>query len=241
MISGAARGLGQAISLALAGQGAAVVLADLDEPQQTAGRLAEMKAEHLALVADVSIEDQVAALSQKALDRFGRVDILVNNAGVSQLDYIPTQDTDLAQWNQVLGVNLTGTFLMCKHIGPAMIASGGGSIINIASTAGLSGVPRAPAYCASKAGVIMLSKSLALEWADHHIRVNAIAPHYIETELTESLRASPKVFQGLARQVPLKRFAKTSEIIGAVLLLAGDDSSFMTGSVIVVDGGYLAK
>jgi len=122
-----------------------------------------------------------------------------------------------------------------------MINSGGGSIINISTTAGITGVPRAPAYCASKAGVILLTKSLALEWVKYHIRVNAIAPHYLETELTKELRASSKVYEGLTNQIPMKRFGKPNEIIGAVLLLASPASSYITGSVIVVDGGFLAQ
>jgi len=122
-----------------------------------------------------------------------------------------------------------------------MIQSGGGCIINIATTAGFTGVPRAPAYAASKAGVILLTKSLALEWARYNIRVNAIAPHYLETPLTEGLRTSERVYNGLTAQIPMKRFGKTSELLGPVLLLASDASSYMTGSIIVVDGGYLAQ
>jgi 2-deoxy-D-gluconate 3-dehydrogenase len=122
-----------------------------------------------------------------------------------------------------------------------MIKTGGGNIVNIASTAGFVGVQRAPAYCASKAGVILLTKSLALEWAQHNIRVNAIAPHYLETELTKGLRDSHKVHEALLRQIPLKRFGKTRELIGAVLFLSSDTSSYVTGAVIPVDGGYLAQ
>ncbi|MGD8562643.1 MAG: SDR family NAD(P)-dependent oxidoreductase [Desulfarculaceae bacterium] len=241
LVTGAARGLGQETALALARQGASLVLVDLADTQTTASRIEETGASCLELQADVSKEEQVSGITKKALDAYGKVDILINNAGISQLDYIPSQETSLEEWDRVLGVNLTGTFLMCKHIGGSMIAAQGGSIINVSSTAGLSGVPRAPAYCASKAGIIMLSKSLALEWAEYNIRVNAVAPHYLETDLTQGLRSSPKVYQGLANQVPLKRFGKPSEILGAILLLASQASSFMTGSVIVVDGGYLAK
>jgi 2-deoxy-D-gluconate 3-dehydrogenase len=122
-----------------------------------------------------------------------------------------------------------------------MIKGGGGSIVNISTTAGITGVPRAPAYCASKAGVILLTKSLALEWARYNIRVNAIAPHYLETALSEGLRASEKAYSGLVKQIPLRRFGKTSEIVGAVLFLASGASSYMTGSVVVADGGYLAQ
>ncbi len=241
VVTGAARGLGREITLALASRGAKVVAADIEKPAETGAQLKQMGALYLALETDVGEEDRVAEMTAKTVAEFGRVDVLVNNAGISQLDYIATQDSDLEEWERVIRVNLTGAYLTAKHAGRHMIDQGGGNIINVASTAGLSGVPRAPAYCASKAGLIMLTKSLALEWAEYNVRVNAIAPHYLETELTTGLRSSTKVYNGLARQIPLKRFAKASEMIGAVLLLAGDDSSFMTGSVIVVDGGYLAK
>ena len=122
-----------------------------------------------------------------------------------------------------------------------MIGSGGGSIINISTTAGITGVPRAPAYCASKAGIILLTKSLALEWVKYNIRVNAIAPHYLETELTNGLRASEKVYDGLLQQIPMRRFGKPAEIIGTILLLSSSASSYITGTVIVMDGGYLAQ
>jgi 2-deoxy-D-gluconate 3-dehydrogenase len=113
--------------------------------------------------------------------------------------------------------------------------------VNIASTAGITGVPRAPAYCASKAGVILLTKSLALEWAQHDIRVNAIAPHYLETDLTKGVRDSDKVYEALIKQIPLKRFGKTRELVGAALFLASDTSTYVTGAVMPVDGGYLAQ
>jgi len=190
---------------------------------------------------DVSDEASVRNMIDKAISAFGRVDILVNNAGITQTDFMPTEDTPVEAWDRVIQVNLRGTFLCSKHVGKSMIRSGGGSIINIASTAGVTGVPRAAAYCASKAGVILLTKSLALEWAKHNIRVNAIAPHYLETELTRELRTSEKVYEGLVRQIPMRRFGRTDEITGTVLLLASPASSYVTGSLFVIDGGYLAQ
>jgi len=190
---------------------------------------------------DVSDEASVRNMIDKAISAFGRVDILVNNAGITQTDFMPTEDTPVEAWDRVIQVNLRGTFLCSKHVGKSMIRNGGGSIINIASTAGVTGVPRAAAYCASKAGVILLTKSLALEWAKHNIRVNAIAPHYLETELTRELRTSEKVYEGLVRQIPMRRFGRTDEITGTVLLLASPASSYVTGSLFVIDGGYLAQ
>jgi len=169
------------------------------------------------------------------------VDILVNNAGISQLSYTATEDLPIEEWDKIIAINLRGTFLCCKHVGKQMIGSGGGSIINISTTAGITGVPRAPAYSASKAGIILLTKSLALEWVRYNIRVNAIAPHYLETELTKGLRASDKVYEGLVKQIPMRRFAKPAEVVGTVLLLSSPASSYITGTVIVVDGGFLAQ
>ena len=240
-MTGAAQGLGREIALALAKNGAALVLSDIQYPQDTAQAVQETGARCMAVQADITAEDQVKTMAARAVSEYGRVDILVNNAGVSQLSYTATEDLSKTEWDTIIGINLTGTFLCCKHVGKAMITGGGGSIVNIATTAGITGVARAPAYCASKAGVILLTKSLALEWARYHIRVNAVAPHYLETPLTEELRASEKIYTGLINQIPMKRFGKPSEIIGAVLFLASQASSYTTGTVMAVDGGYLAQ
>ena len=241
LVTGAAQGLGREIALALAQNGASLILSDIHYPEGTAEAVRETGARWTAVQADITDEDQIKAMAEISASEFGRVDILINNAGVSQLSYTATEDLSKTEWDSIIGINLTGTFLACKHFGKGMIAAGGGSIINIATTAGITGVPRAPAYSASKAGVILLTKSLALEWARYNIRVNAIAPHYLETSLTEGLRSSEKVYSGLVKQIPMRRFGKPSEIIGAVLFLASQASSYTTGTVIVVDGGYLAQ
>ena len=240
-MTGAAQGLGREIALSLAKNGAALVLSDIQYPQDTARAVQETGARCMAVQADITAEDQVKTMAARAVSEYGRVDILVNNAGVSQLSYTATEDLSKTEWDTIIGINLTGTFLCCKHVGKAMITGGGGSIVNIATTAGITGVARAPAYSASKAGVILLTKSLALEWARYNIRVNAVAPHYLETPLTEELRASEKIYAGLINQIPMKRFGKPSEIIGAVLFLASQASSYTTGTVMAVDGGYLAQ
>ena len=241
LVTGAAQGLGREIALALAESGADLVLSDIQDPKDTAAAIQKTGIRSLVVQADVTAEDQVKAMAAKAVAECGRVDILVNNAGVSQLSYTATEDLSKEEWDQIININLTGTFLCCKHIGKAMIKAGGGSIVNIATTAGITGVTRAPAYAASKAGVILLTKSLALEWAKYHIRVNAVAPHYLETPLTEGLRVSEKVYTGIIKQIPMKRFGQPSEISGAVIYLASQASSYTTGSVLVVDGGYLAQ
>ena len=213
---------------------------DIAAPDETVQAAAGLGVRAQGFVVDIADAGQVTKLADAVADALGTADILVNNAGVSQLDYTPTQDLDVAAWDRVLDVNLRGTFLCCQAFGRAMIAASGGAIVNIASTAGITGVPRAPAYCASKAGVILLTRSLALEWARHRVRVNAVAPHYLETDLTGPLRRSEKVYQGLISRIPLGRFGRPEEIAEAVLFLASPAAGYMTGSVLTADGGYLA-
>ena len=241
LVTGSAQGLGKEIALTLAQAGASLILADLVVAEETAEQVKAMGSQCISVQADISNEKAVENLVQRAIHEYGKVDVLVNNAGVSQLSFVPTEEASLEEWDNVIAVNLRGTFLCCKYVGREMIKGGGGSIVNISTTAGITGVPRAPAYCASKGGVILLTKSLALEWARYNIRINAIAPHYLETALSEGLRASEKAYTGLIKQIPLRRFGKTSEIVGAVLFLASGASSYMTGSVVVADGGYLAQ
>jgi len=241
IVTGSAHGLGKKIALGLAECGASLILADIDDPRETERQIKSLGARCFSMQTDISDDVQVKALAQKAISEYGKVDILVNNAGISQLSYTLSEELSVAEWDRVMAINLRGTFLCCKHIGKSMIKNGGGKIVNIASTAGITGVPRAPAYCASKAGVILLTKSLALEWARHDIHVNAIAPHYLETDLTKSLRESDTVYTRLSKSIPLKRFGKTSDLIGAVLLLSSNASNYMTGSVLTVDGGYLSQ
>ena len=241
LVTGAARGLGREISLGLAQYGASLVLADAVYPQETADLVIQCGSRCLAVQTDISDESQVEDLIKIAGAESEQVDILVNNAGVSQLSYTATEDLPVDEWDRIVEINLRGTFLCCKHIGKSMIRCGGGSIVNIASTAGITGVPRAPAYCVSKSGIILLTKSLALEWARYNIRVNSIAPHYLATDLTKGLRDSEKIHAAIVNQIPLRRFGKASEVVGAVLYLSSNASSYTTGTVIPVDGGYLAQ
>lgn len=241
LVTGSAQGLGKEIASSLAQNGCSLVLADIAYPEETAKQIEEIGSRSISVKADISDEGEVKDMVEKVISEYKKVDILVNNAGISQLGYTATEDLPIEEWDKIIAVNLRGTFLCCKHVGKQMIRSGGGSIINISTTAGMTGVPRAPAYCASKAGIILLTKSLALEWVRYNIRVNAIAPHYLETELTKGLRDSEKVYDGLVKQIPMRRFAKPAEVVGTVLFLSSPASSYITGTVIVVDGGFLAQ
>ncbi len=241
LVTGSAQGLGKEIASSLAQNGCSLVLADIAYPEETAKQIEEIGSRSISVKADISDEAEVKDMVEKAISEYKKVDILVNNAGISQLSYTATEDLPIEEWDKIIAVNRRGSFVCCKHVGKQMIRSGGGSIINISTTAGMTGVPRAPAYCASKAGIILLTKSLALEWVRYNIRVNAIAPHYLETELTKGLRASEKVYDGLVKQIPMRRFAKPAEVVGTVLFLSSPASSYITGTVIVVDGGFLAQ
>jgi NAD(P)-dependent dehydrogenase (short-subunit alcohol dehydrogenase family) len=241
LVTGAARGLGKEIALRLAQCEAAVIIADLEYPQTTEKAILDTGAQCLANKTDIADEDQVRHLTDRVAAQYGKPDILINNAGISQLGYTPTEDLSVEEWDNVLRVNLRGTFLCCKNLGKLMIDNGGGVIVNIASTAGITGVPRAPAYCASKAGIILLTKSLALEWARYNVRVNAIAPHYLKTDLTGDLRNSDEIYSKLIRQIPMKKFGETSDMVGAVIYLSSKASAYTTGAIITVDGGYLAQ
>jgi len=241
IVTGSAQGLGKEIALSLAQDGCSLVLADIVIPEETGMQIKKIGSHFISVRTDISDEAQVKNIVKKAMSTYGKVDVLVNNAGISQLSYTATENLSVEEWDRVIEVNLRGTFLCSKHVGKCMIEKGEGSIINISTTAGINGVPRAPAYCASKGGIIVMTKSLALEWAKYNVRVNAIAPHYLETELTKGLRASKKIYKGLLKQIPMMRFGKANEVIGTILLLASPASSYITGTVVVVDGGFLAS
>lgn len=240
LVTGAASGLGFALSLALASAGARVALLDLSKPVATAPELAGFGPAPLILEGSVTDEEFVRQAAGEVEKAFGRLDILVNCAGVVQQGNVATEELSLSEWERVMGVNLTGTFLCCKHFGGLMIKGGGGSIINVSSTAGTRGIPRQGAYAASKAGVNLFTKSLAVEWAKHGVRVNAVAPHYLETPLTQAVREHDGISAALTAQIPLKRFGRPDEVSGAVLLLASDAGSYITGSLVEVNGGFLA-
>ena len=240
LVTGASRGLGRAIALALASEGAHLVVADLADTAKTAEAVTKLGQKCLPVRTDVSDENQVDHLFEKIESEYGRLDILVNNAGITQASHRPTTEAPADEWDRIIQVNLRGVFLCCRRAG-RMMQNHGGSIVNISSTAGSTGVPRAAAYSASKAGVNLLTKSLALEWAPHNIRVNAVAPHYLETDMSRGLRDSGDVYQKIINQIPLRRFGKPSEIVAAVVLLASAAGGYITGEVLAVDGGYLAR
>jgi len=237
LITGAARGIGRAVALTLARDGADVVVVDtdLEGAEETAGRLHGRRA--LAAQADVSSEESVRGLYSTALAELGRLDILVNNAGIFRMT--DPLDITAEEWDRVMAVNARGTFLMCREALRHMKASGHGTIINIASTAGKSGgsVMAGVHYAASKAVVICLTKSLAKYAAPQGIRVNAVAPGPTVTEMTAAWGAEANA--RIAEQIPLGRYADPQEVAEAVAFLASDRAGFITGEIVDVNGGLI--
>ena len=242
IVTGGGRGLGRAIAAGLHRHGAQLVLCGRTEATLHAAA-AELAAnggpDVLPVVADVSREADVLALRDAALQRFGAVHVLVNNAGINPV-YAGIERTSLADWQHILDVNLTGTFLCCKHIGGIMAAAGRGSIITISSVAGHVGLRRSVPYCATKGGVELLTKALALDWAPKGVRVNCIAPGYFETDLTAGMRENDAMATRLLAQTPAGRFGTDSDIVGAAVFLASPASAYVTGQSLLVDGGYTA-
>jgi len=225
----------------MAGAGAAVTVngRNPETTQAVAGAIAAAGGKSLAVPADVGKVADIERLIKSTVATFGRLDILVNSAGISP-HYKPAETMTEAEWDEVIAVNLKGVFLCCQAAGRVMIPQKSGRIINISSIGGQVALPRLIAYCAAKGGIDQLTRVLAVEWAPHHILVNAISPGYIDTDLTKGLRQNPARRDALLRQVPLGRLGKPDEIAGAAIYLASDAASYVTGQTLDVDGGWLA-
>ncbi|OYU15232.1 MAG: short-chain dehydrogenase [Alphaproteobacteria bacterium PA4] len=244
LVTGAAMGLGAETARRLARAGARVMLTDRDPVgEAVALEIAAEGGEAGFIAHDVVDEAQWAAAVAACLARFGALHILVNNAGVAG-GRMELMTATLAEWRQVLDVNLDGVFLGLRHAGPAIADSGGGSVINLSSILGKVGLPNAAAYCASKGGVALLTKSAALEWAPLGIRVNSVHPGFIDTPMVSGAIAAAEngneMRDGLIAAHALGRFGVPREIADAIVFLASDEASFMTGAELVVDGGYTA-
>jgi NAD(P)-dependent dehydrogenase (short-subunit alcohol dehydrogenase family) len=241
VVTGGGRGIGRFIAGGLARAGARVVLCGRarETVEAAAAELRAEGGEALAEVCDVAREEDVLRLRNAVRDRFGRLDTLVNNAGINPI-YRGIEKTSLAEWSDIIGVNLTGVFLCCKYLGGMMAEAGAGSVINVSSVAGHVGLTRSVPYCASKGGVELLTKALALDWAAKGVRVNTIAPGYFATDLTAGMRDNEALSARLLERTPLGRFGGATDIAGAAVFLASDASAYMTGQSLVIDGGWLA-
>ena len=238
VITGGALGIGRATALLFAEEGAVVALADVqaETAQEVAREIADRGGRAIAVGADVGDGAQVQALVDRVVKELGRIDVMFANAGIAHS--APFLDHPEAQWHRVLRVNLTGVFLCCQAAARQMVRQGGGRIIATASINGFRGVENLVGYNVAKAGVIELTKTMAVELAQHRIAVNAIAPAQIDTRLVRTLPEDARR-RRLAR-IPMARFGESEEVAKAALFLASDDASFITGHTLAVDGGYLA-
>lgn len=239
IITGAGLGIGKAIALRFAREGADVVVIGrtLDKIQETAKEAEQVGVGSLAVKADISVSADVARMVKATVDRFGRIDILVNNAGVIARKSL--LETTEEEWDEMMAVNLKGVFLCCKEVVPVMIKQGKGKIINIAAVTGQIGIRHRGAYGASKAGVINLTATMALELAPHNINVNTISPGWIETHLVTPLTASSEMEKTILKSIPSGRVGQPEDVASTAVFLASDESNYIQGSVIVVDGGLL--
>ena len=238
VITGAARGIGRRVALVLAARGYAVAANDLTAPEETLEELERLGADALSVPGDVSDEAAVRRMVEVVVGGFGRVDALVNNAGISLIS--PAEETTLADWHRVIEVNLTGPFLMCREFGKEMLERGSGSIVNIASVAGLLGVADRAAYNASKHGLVGLTRTLAAEWGGRGVRVNAVCPGWVKTEMdAEDQDGGGYTDEDIEGRVPMGRFARPEEVARAVAFLADpEQSTFVNGHTLSVDGGW---
>lgn len=238
-ISGASRGLGREMALTLAAAGADVALAarHREALEETAARVKEMGREARVCPMDIARLEEIQGAVHEAVQAFGRIDILINNSGIAGEGSVA--DMTPEKWDRVMEVNLRGHVFCSQAVGRHMIAQRYGKIINIASILGLRAAVYNSPYAAAKAGLVLFTKTLALEWARYNIQVNAICPGYFLTDLNRDFFQTP-AGQKVMKKIPMQRVADPKEIRGAMLLLASEASSFMTGSVLVVDGGHLA-
>jgi NAD(P)-dependent dehydrogenase (short-subunit alcohol dehydrogenase family) len=243
IVTGASAGIGRATAFAFARAGCRVVVADVDveRGEKTAAEVANEGVDAFFVRTDVTVPDDVHHLVEETVRRFGRLDYAANNAGIEGVT-APTADCTLANWRRVIDVNLTSVFLCMHEEIPVMLATGGGAIVNTSSVAGLVGFEGSPAYVASKHGIIGLTKNAALEYATQGIRVNAVCPGVIDTEMiTRFTHRDPEATRQLVQIEPIGRLGRPEEIADTIVWLCSDHASYVTGQAIAVDGGFVAR
>jgi NAD(P)-dependent dehydrogenase (short-subunit alcohol dehydrogenase family) len=241
LVTGAASGIGRATALAYAREGARVVVSDVDQAggQETVALVEGGGGEAAFVRADVSQPADCEALVQQTVERYGRLDYACNNAGVGG-EQLPTAEYPIEAWQQTININLSGVFYCMKYEIPAILESGGGAIVNMASVLGQVVFPQAVAYNSAKHGVLGLTKSAAVEYSAQGVRVNAVGPGFIETPMLAELKEDAEVYQQIVALHPIGRLGQPEEVAELVVWLSSDKASFVTGAYYPVDGGYLA-
>ena len=241
LVTGGSKGIGYGMAQALAQFGADIIIVsrNLAEGEKAAQDMRDLGRKAVAISCDVTSATAVDAMVEKSVETFGKIDILVNNAGMN----IRKQVVDIAEedWDKVLNTNLKGVFLVAQRVGKEMIKQQGGKIINIASVMGVIGMPMLGSYCASKGGIVQLTKVMALEWAQYNINVNCLAPAYIRTPMTEGWLTDQARLQVILGSTPLNRIGTLEEVAGPTVFLASDWSNYVTGHTLLVDGGWAAR
>ena len=240
-VTGASRGIGRVIAVALAAAGADVAIAARSEEglAETAREVTALGRKAFVFPLDVTQQEDVVAVVAEAIKMLGHLDIVFNNAGGSNF-MVPFMDMRISGWEKVLRLNLDSTVYVCQAVGPHLRERGSGSVINVASVAGLAAAPGLVPYGASKAAVVSLTRTLAVEWAPLGIRVNALCPGWTATDLNKNLWGGPDGGEATVANVPMRRWAQPEEMAGAAVFLASSASSYMTGQVLVLDGGQTA-
>jgi len=243
IITGARRGMGRTHALTLAKAGAKVVVADisLEDCEKVVKEIEKQKGEALAIKCDVTKKEEIEEMVKKTVEKWRKLDILVNNAGI--VEFKPFLELTEEDWDKTLNINLKGYFLCAQAAAKEMAKKKSGKIINIASVAmGQQGIgfPNIVHYCASKGGIVGMTEALALEMAPYNIRVNVIAPGMIDTLMIDTIKKDPKQKQGILARIPMHRIGSSQEVSNLVLFMVSDESSYMTGSTVIIDGGWLA-
>jgi NAD(P)-dependent dehydrogenase (short-subunit alcohol dehydrogenase family) len=241
IVTGSGRGIGRAIAIGYAKEGANIVVVDKDfsTAKSTSKEIEKLGGNAMPVQTDVSNSEQVKTMVQRTLKEFSKIDILVNNAGV--INFAPFFEVSEKDWNRIIDVNLKGTFLCAKYVAREMIKARKGKIINLASICSITAQEGLSVYEASKGGIAMFTKGMAVDLAPYGINVNAIAPGTIETDLNRKALANPGIRKKNIDHIPLRRLGKPEDVVGAAIFLATKDSDYVTGHVLYVDGGWVIK